>query len=152
MKLFTAPRGCGKTNIAAKMCIEIDAYLVVRNRREAQRVFEIYKDKGLRFPITYDEILKYPMKQAFLKKVVVDNVEDFAYHVLSNQCGASPIMGTIDQDFMNMQDISRLAEIEKEKNAEQEHKRAKEMKRRVQFEKDMRMVNFMMNKIEENKE
>ena len=150
MKLYTAPRQAGKTRIAVEMCIEIDAYLVVRNRQEAQRVFELYKHKNLRFPITYDELLKYPMKQSRLKKVVVDNIDDFAYHVITRQCGASPVMGTIDQDFMCSGQLRDLVEIEKEKRAEQDRRFAESQKRQAKAWEEARMINFMMNKIEEN--
>lgn len=151
MKLFTAPRQAGKTRVAVEVCIEIDAYLLVRNRQEAQRVFELYRNKGLRFPVTYDEILKYPLKQSRLNKIVVDNVEDFAYHVLTRQCGVFPVMGTIDQDFMCSGQLRDLVEIEREKKAEQEYKFAEDMKKIAKIEKEMRGSSFMLGKIEEDK-
>ena len=83
MKIICKARGKGKTTDAVKIAIEKNIYLVVRSRDEAMRLSREFKD--LRFPITYDAILKGHARGLTRTKgfrsVVIDDADAFINHV-----------------------------------------------------------------------
>lgn len=77
MKIISRARGHGKTYEAIRAAAETHAYLVVADKREAQRVAEQADKMGLRilFPITFDEFLRDRLSGSWVKKVVIDNAD-----------------------------------------------------------------------------
>lgn len=81
MKIISGPRASGKTTEAIKLANEEGAYLVVSTRERARAINnEKYPDPE-RFQITYDELLNHRGGQ-HVRKVVIDNMEDFVQRVV----------------------------------------------------------------------
>lgn len=77
MKLICKPRRAGKTTEAIIRAAESGAYLIVKNRAEAQRISKQAEEMNLkiRFPVTFDELLKGQMQGSFVRNVVIDNAD-----------------------------------------------------------------------------
>lgn len=110
MRIFKGKKGCGKTRFAVEMAIRTDSYLVVKNRVEAKRIFADYHESGLRFPVTYEDVLKSKSSfiRIFNRSIIVDDMDDFVAFALRN---FNVLMTTIDDDFQSrveiVQDLER---------------------------------------------
>ena len=112
MKVYTTPRGRGKTTTAVEMAIELDACLVVKNTNEVHRVSSLHPN--LKFIVTYEDVLRGIFRDSVVETVVVDNIDDFV--VLACRVnGVIPVLGTIDTDFETRQQLNDMVRL-KEKN------------------------------------
>jgi len=88
MKIIYEERGKGKTNNLIKIAAKEDAYLVVLNRKEAERIFRESKKKNLKikYPLTFDEFIHRKLALNRIK-IVIDNA-DLLLQVLAqiNNC------------------------------------------------------------------
>jgi hypothetical protein len=140
MKILSLPRGKGKTSILCDMCIKMDAYLVVKNKEEAKRVFNdmAWGARGLRFPITYYEASR--MQGSWIKEVVVDNIDDFTHYIMRTQYGLNPIMGSIDYDFSDTTELTEVARNVREDKHRKMEKMVKQEQRRKKEQDEMEKV------------
>jgi len=87
MKVVHLPRRAGKTTQAIMQAAETGAYIVTVNRDEARRIAEQAKklELNIKFPITFEELLRDKLRGSFFKSVIIDNVDMFLQrHVCQN--------------------------------------------------------------------
>jgi hypothetical protein len=72
-RIIHRARRAGKTFEAVKLAIETDSYLVVPNRDQALLLSKQYPE--LRFPITWEEFISTRMRGSWIKKIVIDNLD-----------------------------------------------------------------------------
>lgn len=79
IKLIAQPVRHGKTMDAIRIAAETGAYLIVIDQREAKRVAELAQVMGLniRYPVTFDEFERHRMRGSHVRKVVIDNADEF---------------------------------------------------------------------------
>jgi hypothetical protein len=77
MKTIIMPRGAGKTTKAIEIAAEGFLYMVVRDRREVQRVAAIARERGLDipFPLTFDEFLGRQFHGRGIRGFVIDGAD-----------------------------------------------------------------------------
>lgn len=70
-----SPNRSGKTIWCIEKAFECDAYMVCMNRDEASRVFKLAEEIGkpIRFPITYEELIRRQYYGRGCKAFVIDN-------------------------------------------------------------------------------
>jgi hypothetical protein len=75
MEIKCMPNRTGKTTECIKQAHKSGAYIVVINREEALRVSQYAEEIGcpVRFPVTFQELLKTGMKGSFVRNIVIDN-------------------------------------------------------------------------------
>ena len=79
MKIVTRKRNKGKTTFAVKQAIKSGAYLVVRSHAVAVALARKYPT--LRFPITYNELLRDHLVGSYVRNIIIDDADDFLRHV-----------------------------------------------------------------------
>ena len=109
MRIIGLARGTGKTLEAMRIAASLDIYMVVSNKQEANRVFHVMggKERNMKYPLTYDELLNRHFNGSFVKSVVIDNIDDFTYHVCK-RLGVFPLVGTLTTEYANKRDIDQL--------------------------------------------
>ena len=83
MRIIEFGRGAGKTYQLITKAAENNAYIVCRNRKEAERIFQAALDRGLdiNFPITFEEFANKRYYGAGIKKFMIDDVDILLEHL-----------------------------------------------------------------------
>jgi len=71
MNLLNLDKGLGKTAKAIELANKTGAYLIVKDKKIAQRLSK----KCNRYPITHAEFLEYRMIGSFVRIVVIDDID-----------------------------------------------------------------------------
>jgi len=84
MKIDFSRRGSGKTSKSIYEAEKLDAYIAVIDWKEAIRVFQQAKKMGLsiKFPITFDELYRRDYHAPGVRKVIIDNADQFIQRLL----------------------------------------------------------------------
>ncbi len=110
-RLIHRARRGGKTTEAVKLAIQTGAYLIVPNRNEALRLSKEFPE--LRFPITWNEFLQSRMQGSFVRKVVIDNLDQCIQQMFPFTIEAVTMSTPLDRKNPNLSDD----EIEKYRKA-----------------------------------
>ena len=83
MRIIEFGRGAGKTYQLITKAAENNAYIVCRDRKEAERIFQAALDRGLdiNFPITFEEFANKKYYGAGIKKFMIDDVDILLEHL-----------------------------------------------------------------------
>ncbi len=80
MKVIVTIPQAGKTTEAIEIARQTKAYLVVRDRTEAKRIYS--KNPDIKFPITFEELLSDKVRGLKSRNIVIDNLDMFIQRVL----------------------------------------------------------------------
>lgn len=82
MNLVIGGRRAGKTTKLIKMAHHYDACILVINKAEAERVSVQAEemDKPIRYPVTFSEFFSGRMRGSSVRKILIDNAEQFIEH------------------------------------------------------------------------
>lgn len=77
MRVINRPRAGGKTHEIIKLCAEKGGYIVCFNRQEANRVFHVAKNMGLKvpLPITFREFIERKYHAPGITQFLIDNLD-----------------------------------------------------------------------------
>jgi hypothetical protein len=82
MRIKIGTRQTGRTTWAAALAQTTGAYLVVRSQRTAERVAKEFP--GIRFPMTYDELLRDKLHGSSVQNIVIDDADGFLQYVVES--------------------------------------------------------------------
>lgn len=87
MNILNMPRGTGKTSTLMALAAARGAYIVCRNKKEAERIFGIAQDNKLdiKFPITFSEFANKQYYGAGIKSFMIDDVDELLHYLAGVQ-------------------------------------------------------------------
>ena len=83
MRIIEFGRGAGKTYQLITKAAENNAYIVCRDRKEVERIFQVALDRGLdiNFPITFQEFANKRYYGAGINEFMIDDVDILLEHL-----------------------------------------------------------------------
>lgn len=98
MEVIFKPKGAGKSTDLIKKSAETGTYIVVVDRKRALHLRDMAASMGLHipFPITFAECISQSgWKGSYIRKVYIDDADDFIQHFFNKCTGGKVQVDTI---------------------------------------------------------